>query len=271
MILTRHATSAGPRWAADDRFLPPSFTLTLLLQLPAAQIAAFLSSVVTDEDARGPLLAPIDADQEVWAAGVTYLRSREARQAESASADVYQRVYEADRPELFFKAAGWRVQGPGAPIRIRRDSAWNVPEPEATVVVNSRGNIIGYAAGNDVSSRDIEGANPLYLPQAKVYNGSCALGSGVVLASEAELANLPISLGISRGGSSVFSGETDTSRMRRNPPELARYLCAELDFPAGVFLMTGTGIVPPESFSLQVGDVVRIVVGDQVLENPVTS
>src|SRR5262249_42248477 len=151
--------------------------------------------------ASGKLLAPVESEQEVWAAGVTYLRSREAREAESTVKDVYARVYEATRPELFFKASGWRVTGHQAPIRVRDDSAWNVPEPELTLVVNARGEIAGYCVGNDVSSRDIEGENPLYLPQAKVYEGSCAVGPGIQLVdASAGLRELTIGITVARGG-----------------------------------------------------------------------
>jgi 2-dehydro-3-deoxy-D-arabinonate dehydratase len=271
MILTRHATALGPRWAADGQYLPPGLTLSTLLQLPASALPTVLAASRGDEEAAAPHLAPIDEGQEVWAAGVTYLRSREAREQESAAADVYQMVYDAERPELFMKAPGWRVRGPGQPVRIRQDSRWNVPEPEATLVLNTRGEIVGYTAGNDVSSRDIEGANPLYLPQAKIYNGSCALGPAIMLATADQVGSLPIGLEIRRGSEVAFGGETSTSRMRRGCAELARYLCAELDFPQGTFLMTGTGIVPPEDFSLQVGDIVKVAVGGQELENPVES
>ena len=196
------------------------------------------------------MLPPIEAEHEVWAAGVTYLRSREARESESSVKDVYSRVYEAARPELFFKAAGWRVAGHRMPIRIRDDSRWNVPEPELTLVINAHGEIVGFCAGNDVSSRDIEGENPLYLPQAKVYNGSCALGPGIVLAEADDLRDLAIRLEVIRAGRSIFTGDTRTAQMKRPFEELVAYLCQELDFPRGVFLMTGTGIVPPQDFSL---------------------
>ncbi len=271
MFLTLHQTAAGPRWAADGCFLPRQTTLSLLLELPAARLAQAIAALATDEPAAGPPLAPIEPDQEVWASGVTYLRSRDARKAESATGDIYERVYEAPRPELFFKAAGWRVVGPAAAIRVRPDSRWNVPEPELTLVINRRGEIVGYTAGNDVSSRDIEGENPLYLPQAKVYNGSCALGPGVLLASADELADVPIGLQIVRSGQVVFAGETRTSRMKRSFVELAAFLYKELDFPRGAFLMTGTGIVPEESFSLAPGDRVRVEVGGLVLENEVAA
>ena len=270
MLLTRHSVSSGPRWAADGRFLPQAFTLGFLLEFPADRFSGVLKSITTAEAAAGPLLPPIEPGQEVWASGVTYLRSRDARKAESASGDVYQKVYEAERPELFFKAAGWRVVGPGQPIRVRADSGWNVPEPELTLVMNSRGEIVGYTAGNDVSSRDIEGANPLYLPQAKVYNGSCALGPAIVLATPGDLRDVRIGLSIARGGQIVFQGETRTSRMKRNFPELAAYLYKELAFPVGAFLMTGTGIVPQESFSLMAGDTVTVEVGELALTNDTT-
>jgi 2-dehydro-3-deoxy-D-arabinonate dehydratase len=269
MQLTRCLTPAGPAWALDGRRLPADLTLSALLTLRAADLFRLLEALPRGDLADAPLLAPIDPAQEVWAAGVTYLRSRAAREQESQAADVYARVYVAERPELFFKAAGWRVVGPDAPIRVRGDSHWNVPEPEMTLVINRHGEIVGYCAGNDVSSRDIEGANPLYLPQAKVYDGSCALGPGIVLTGAEVLRDLPVGLMITRGGMQAFSGDTRTSQMARKPEELVAYLTAELAFPHGVFLMTGTGIVPPESFSLQSGDLVSVSVGALTLENPV--
>ena len=269
MDLTRHATPTGPRWAIDGFWLPADLTLSQLLATPAAELLPTLTAQRTDEPVVGPLLPPIEPMQEVWASGVTYLRSRDARKAESQVADVYERVYTAERPELFFKAAGWRVVGPGQPIRVRADSTWNVPEPELTLVANRHGEIIGYTAGNDVSSRDIEGANPLYLPQAKVYNASCALGPSIRLAAAAEQTDLPIRLEVWRGDTARFSGETRTSQIRRSLDELVSFLQRELDFPHGVFLMTGTGIVPPDDTSLQPGDTVRLAVGDLWLENPV--
>ena len=203
------------------------------------------------------LLAPVEPTQEVWAAGVTYLRSRDAREEESAVKDVYTRVYEAKRPELFFKAIGWRVAGSGAPIRVRDDSKWNVPEPELALVINSAGEIVGYTVGNDVSSRDIEGENPLYLPQAKVYNGSCAVGPGSTSATRRSSRTWRSRWTSQRGGQSVFKGETRTSQIKRPLEELAGYLFMELDFPSGAFLSTGTGIVPGQDFSLTHGDVVQ--------------
>lgn len=221
------------------------------------------------------LLPPIDDTQEVWAAGVTYERSRTARMEESEAAgtsDVYDRVYRAERPELFFKANGWRAAGPGGLVRVRRDSAWNVPEPEMTLVIAASGRIVGVTVGNDVSSRDIEGENPLYLPQAKVYDGACALGPRIRLLRDGEwnLADRSIALRIERSSATVFSGETSTARMQRTPEYLAGWLTRELRFPAGAFLMTGTGIVPPDGFTLAPGDVVSITIdGIGTLENQV--
>jgi 2-dehydro-3-deoxy-D-arabinonate dehydratase len=269
MRLTRHSTAHGARWARDGEFLAEGFRLGVLLELAPPFMSPFLDSIATREAAVGPLLPPIEDDQEVWASGVTYKRSREARTQESTVKDVYERVYEASRPELFFKAVGRRVVGHGMQIRIRRDSKWNVPEPELTLVLNRSLDIVGYTAGDDVSSRDIEGENPLYLPQAKVYDGSCALGPAIHICTENALRDVPIRLTILRGGQSAFEGETRSSAMKRPLDELASYLGRELSFPQGAFLMTGTGIVPPDGFSLVPGDVVRIEVFDAVLENDV--
>ncbi len=272
MFLARHLGPAGARWAVDGMFLPSGVTLWTLLELPRANLAAALGAAVTGEAAFGPRGAPLDGDHEVWASGVTYLRSREAREAESTVKDVYARVYEAARPELFWKSIGWRVAGDGAAIRIRGDSRWNVPEPELTLVVNARGEIVGYTAGNDVSSRDIEGENPLYLPQAKVYDGSCALGPGIELvADDGALRDVPIELVVARAGETIFAGETRTARMKRGPGELIGFLRKELGFPRGVFLMTGTGIIPPPEFSLRAGDSVRVTVGALTINNVVAA
>ena len=267
MYLTRHETRGGARWALDGQLLPPSFRLDLLLQLPKAATADFLRALPKWEPAAGKLLAPLEPTQEVWAAGVTYLRSRDAREEESAVKDVYTRVYEAKRPELFFKANGWRVAGHDTPIRVRADSAWNVPEPELALVINSAGEIVGHTICNDVSSRDIEGDNPLYLPQAKVYNGSCAVGPGIQIGDTDKLKELSIAMEIDRAGRTVFTGETRTSQIKRSLDELAEYLFMELEFPQGAFLSTGTGIVPGQDFSLGPGDVVSITVGDMTLTN----
>jgi 2-dehydro-3-deoxy-D-arabinonate dehydratase len=218
------------------------------------------------------ILAPV-ANQEVWAAGVTYYRSRNARMEESKDAgagNFYDRVYSAERPELFFKATGPRVIGPNHPVRIRSDAKWSVPEPELTLLINPAGAIVGYTIGNDMSSRDIEGENPLYLPQAKVYDGSCALGPGILLSSEPLAKSTAIHLEIERKGQIVFAGDTTLAELRRDPKQLVDYLLRDNTFPYGVFLMTGTGIVPGEDFTLCSGDVIRISI-DRIglLENPV--
>jgi 2-dehydro-3-deoxy-D-arabinonate dehydratase len=217
------------------------------------------------------ILAPV-GDQEVWAAGVTYYRSRKARMEESKDAgggDFYDKVYRADRPELFFKSAGWRVVGPGKAVRIRSDAKWSVPEPELTLVINDAGSIAGYTIGNDMSSRDIEGENPLYLPQAKVYDGSCAVGPCVLLSSQPLNKNI-IRLEILRGAKEVYSGSTSLSELKRDPQQLIEYLFRDHSFPRGVLLMTGTGIVPADDFTLQQGDVIRIRIDEiGVLENHV--
>ncbi len=208
------------------------------------------------------ILAPIGT-QEVWAAGVTYFRSRTARMEESKDAgggSFYDRVYLADRPELFFKATPQRVAGHQQPVRIRQDSNWNVPEPELTLAINSAGKIIGYTIGNDMSSRDIEGENPLYLPQAKVYAQSCGLGPGVLLTDALLPETTAIRLEIVRAGDSVFSGATALSSMKRKPAELVEYLFRDNTFPQGCFLLTGTGIVPPDEFTLAHGDEISITI-----------
>jgi 2-dehydro-3-deoxy-D-arabinonate dehydratase len=228
-------------------------------------LAAFLEAQVRGLGARPPVeessvLAPI-AEQEVWAAGVTYYRSRTARMEESQAAgggDFYDRVYHAARPELFFKATPHRVVGPGAAVHIRADSGWNVPEPELSLLLTPSGKLTGYTIGNDMSSRDIEGENPLYLPQAKVYDRCCALGPCILVSSEPLAAETTIRLEIRRRGEVVFTDETALSQMKRPPLELAGYLFRENKFPNGCFLLTGTGIVPPDDFTLNVGDEIRI-------------
>jgi len=218
----------------------------------------------------GSILAPV-VSQEVWAAGVTYYRSRNARMEESkvsGGGDFYERVYEAARPELFFKATGRRVVGPGTGVSIRTDAKWSVPEPELTLVVNPTGTIIGYTVGNDMSSRDIEGENPLYLPQAKVYDRSCALGPCVRLATEPLSRKEGISMKILRGGAEVFTGKTSLTELKRDPKELVEYLFRDNSFPQGVCLMTGTGIVPNDEFTLNAGDRIQISIeGIGTLEN----
>ncbi|MDP7643782.1 MAG: fumarylacetoacetate hydrolase family protein [Anaerolineales bacterium] len=207
---------------------------------------------------RPHLLAPLD-EQEVWACGVTYVRSRDAREEESKQIGIYEKVYEADRPEIFFKATPHRVVGDGDAIAVRSDAGWSVPEPELTVVLTPTLDVVGYTAGNDVSSRDIEGENPLYLPQAKIYVRSCSIGPAITLAPYFESeAVAVIEMTIRREEQVVFHGATDTLRMKRSVTELIEYLGRDNTFPRGVFLMTGTGIVPPDDFNLQNGDLVQI-------------
>lgn len=217
------------------------------------------------------LLAPVER-QEVWAAGVTYLRSKKARMDESEfSATAYDRVYDAERPELFFKSPPEKVVPSGGPVGIRRDARWSVPEPELALVLNSRGSIVGYTIGNDMSSRDIEGENLLYLPQAKIYRGSCALGPCIRLgASESTAREWKIRMKIIRHDQAVFSGETSVDQVKRRFDELAQFLFRSQSFPHGAVLLTGTGVVPPDTFTLQEEDVVEIeVTGIGLLRNPV--
>ncbi len=241
-----------------------------------ADIQTLVRAAIESQPARqfdpATILAPI-ANQEVWAAGVTYYRSRNARMEESKDTggrNFYDRVYSAERPELFFKATGPRVVGPHGPVRIRSDAKWSVPEPELTLLINPAAQIVGYTIGNDMSSRDIEGENPLYLPQAKVYDGSCALGPCIVLSRDPLPKNTAIRLEIIREAQTVYAGETTLAGLKRDAKELVGYLFRENTFPNGVFLMTGTGIVPGDDFTLANGDVIRISI-DHIgtLENTV--
>ncbi len=220
------------------------------------------------------VLAPVPGDTEIWAAGVTYLRSKSARMEESEKAGgdlFYDLVYEADRPELFFKSMGYRAVGHGGEIRVREDSSWDVPEPELTLAVNAGGEIFGFTIGNDVSSRSIEGENPLYLPQAKVYNGSCAVGPCLLLGRGALKEDAFIKLKITRGGEVMFDDATDLTQLKRGLEELVEALYREIDFPKGAMLMTGTGVVPGTDFTLRSGDVVEIEIeGIGTLENVVS-
>lgn len=254
---TRGSYTLLPGLAWDDvlsRDNPDTFLRSKLKQGEALGEVADVSKL--------GLLAPIGS-QEVWAAGVTYFRSRDARMEESKAAgggSFYDRVYSADRPELFFKAMAHRVATPGGTVRIRSDSKWNVPEPELTLVINPRGKIIGYTIGNDMSSRDIEGENPLYLPQAKVYDLSCGLGPGVLLATKAPAKDTPIELVIRRGDAVAFQGSTTLAQLKRTPEELAGWLYRENTFPAGAYLLTGTGIIPGSDFTLAHGDAIAITI-----------
>ena len=234
--------------------------------------AEVLTTQPTDHLLHAPRLAPI-GNQEVWASGVTYYSSRRARIAESKDAgggDFYDRVYTAERPELFFKAVAHKVAGPDSPVKIRRDATWSVPEPELTLLINPRAEIIGYTVGNDMSSRDIEGANPLYLPQAKVYDRSCALGPGILIRKESMPTTTEIKLDILRSDQLAFSGTTTLAELKRNPATLVEYLFRDHSFRYGCFLLTGTGIVPPDSFTLRSEDEIRITIeGIGTLKNTV--
>jgi 2-dehydro-3-deoxy-D-arabinonate dehydratase len=262
-----YKTTRGPVIAVDGRHYLSSITDWDAL-FNHEDLAAALAEMAQHAPALDGLdlaaetLAPIGR-QEVWAAGVTYLRSRSARIEESKSAgggDFYDRVYSAARPELFFKATAHRVAGPGQGLRIRRDSAWNVPEPELALAVNARGAIIGCTIGNDMSSRDIEGENPLYLPQAKVYAQCCGLGPALYVSPAPLDPATEIRIAIARGGRPVFEGHTQLSSMKRTGAELVEYLFRDNAFPDGCFLLTGTGIVPPDDFTLHAGDEVRIAI-----------
>ncbi len=250
-------------------------TIEAALQLGAADLVAVAKAARNTPSAAISLdaielLPPIDT-QEVWASGVTYSRSRDARMEESTQKDVYDLVYEAERPELFMKATASRVSGSGGTVAIRGDSTWDVPEPELVLVLNGRREIVGYTVGNDVSSRSIEGENPLYLPQAKVYSGCAGLGPWIALTSEITDPNdLAIRLIIDRAGTVNFEDGTSTSQIHRTFDDLTSYLFRHNQFPQGVFLMTGTGIIPPAEFTLEDGDIVRITIdGIGTLHNPV--
>jgi 2-dehydro-3-deoxy-D-arabinonate dehydratase len=255
-------------------YFQPNSELHDLLRLRTDELRMQIENIIQPRAANnlpGLLLAPIDGETEVWAAGVTYKQSEQARMEESGTPDIYTKVYAAKRPELFFKATPRRVSGPDAPIVVRTDSTWDVPEPELVLVVNAHAEIIGYTIGNDVSSRSIEGENPLYLPQAKIYAGCCGLGPGITPAWEvSDPYNLTIHLAIERNGQVYWEGETSTRELKRRFEELVTFLFLENDFPDGVFLYTGTALVPERQFTLEPGDVVQIDV-DQLgtLRNPV--
>jgi 2-dehydro-3-deoxy-D-arabinonate dehydratase len=281
VLLARVGLPSGPAWGvlAEDRVEIVGTDagtnggfLASLLQLPrpaqtllhrrigasALKASEVMAAPVTG--AAPHLLPPLDL-QEVWAAGVTYERSRVARMEETAGAETfYDKVYTAERPELFFKGAASRVSGHNGPIRIRRDASWNVPEPEIAVLVSAHGEIVGYTIGNDVSSRDIEGENPLYLPQAKIYTQSCALGPVVWLTDEDTGPVFDIAITIQRHGSTVYEGKISTRQMRRSFADLADWLVRDNVFPSGAYLLTGTGLVPEAGFSLAPEDRVSITV-----------
>ena len=266
-LLTRFESALfvarGERWARIG------LSLDALLARPLAEIRRLVADAEPLDRPEGMPLAPIES-QEVWAAGVTYQRSLTARAEEAVSADPYERVYTAERPELFFKATARRVRASGEAVNIRSDSSWDVPEPELAVVCNSGLEVVGYTIGNDVSSRSIEGENPLYLPQAKVYDGCCALGPAIAPAWDYDPTDRQITLEVRRDGAVLFAGETSTAAMRRSIAELVSYLGRDQTFPVGCVLLTGTGIVPPADISLRDGDVVTIRIdGLGELVNPV--
>lgn len=261
-----YRTQQGPRIVSDNTTYRIEDTSWDGL-ITREDLYAFCRSIVqrgapAEDLASASILAPIE-NQEVWAAGVTYYRSRSARIEESKDAgggDFYDRVYSATRPELFFKATGRRVVGPSAKVRIRSDAKWSVPEPELTLLISPAGTILGYTIGNDMSSRDIEGENPLYLPQAKLYDGSCALGPCIYLTPQPLPATTAIAIEILRNGQPAFSGSTALTELKRDPQTLVSYLFRDNSFPQGCFLMTGTGVVPPDSFTLASGDRIRIII-----------
>jgi 2-dehydro-3-deoxy-D-arabinonate dehydratase len=260
----------GPAHSGPQELLASSAAIDTLIGTPGA-LACELRRPAAGPVPRGArVVAPIGG-QEIWAAGVTYTRSRDARILESGTPDPYERVYTAERPELFFKAAPGRVRGPGEPVGIRADSRWDVPEPELAVAADRNGHIVGYLNGNDMSSRSIEGENPLYLPQAKVYTGSCAVGPCLVTPDEMPgLDSLSISLRVVRDGADAVSDTVKVSGLRRQPDDLVRWLFRALDFPVGVVLLTGTAIVPSPDFTLRAGDeVVIATTGLGELRNPV--
>jgi 2-dehydro-3-deoxy-D-arabinonate dehydratase len=266
-------------WVRDDSSLldlTPAGILKLQPLLESAYPASLLNQLARADLPRIALsevrlCAPVE-NQEVWAAGVTYLRSKTARMEESQfSATAYDRVYDAERPELFFKSVAEKAVGSGEPVGIRRDSSWSVPEPELALVLNSQGRVVGYTVGNDMSSRDIEGQNLLYLPQAKIYRGSCALGPWIELGTSEQVARQwSIRLQIQREAQCVFAGETSVGQIKRRFDELAEFLFRSQNFPHGAVLLTGTGVVPPDSFTLRENDIIRIEIsGIGVLENKV--
>jgi 2-dehydro-3-deoxy-D-arabinonate dehydratase len=274
--IIRYAGPAGAGVAAADgaaiRPLPAG-SLAELLALPGDELREVIGRPGEALQASAPvrLLPPVDGLTEVWASGVTYERSSAARQEESQVADVYARVYAAGRPELFLKSQAWRVCGHGEPIGIRPDSVISVPEPELALVCNSGAEVVGVTICNDVSSRSIEGENPLYLPQAKIYAGACAIGPGIVPAWELpDIGSLAITASVLRGPATVWHGETSTAKLHRGLDELVEYLFRHTSFPHGVVLSTGTGLVPELDFTLMPGDEVRIgIAGVGTLANVV--
>jgi 2-dehydro-3-deoxy-D-arabinonate dehydratase len=258
MSLSRLRNGNESRWAvrADGEWRELGVTLADLLAQPLDQARAVVEAA-TRVIPGGDPLPPVD-QQEVWAAGVTYLRSRDGRKEESGHGSLYDDVYDSDRPELFLKSSPWRVVGDGDAVGIRADSGWDVPEAEIGLVLNAAGEIFGYTLGNDMSSRSIEGDNPLYLPQAKIYDRSCALGPAIVPSWDIAPGPFEVGLRILREGKEVYAGTTSTSSMARSFEDLAGWLFRALSFPAGAVLLTGTGVVPDAGFTTQPGDTIEI-------------
>ena len=260
LVRVAHAGGVHVALWSDGRLNRIQVGLDELLRLTRAEIRAALATTVGGLDLDTcELMAPVES-QEVWACGVTYWRSRDARMEESSAEDVYARVYEAERPELFFKSAGWRVVGHGGGAGVRPDSTWSVPEPELAVLSNSRGEVVAYACANDMSSRSIEGENPLYLPQAKVYDRSCSIGPAAVPAWEVDPSEARITMQVSRDGGIVFDGVASISDMVRDPADLVAVLHAAYPLPVGAWLLTGTSLVPPPPYTAEPGDVVSIAI-----------
>jgi 2-dehydro-3-deoxy-D-arabinonate dehydratase len=265
--LARVRTADGDRhlclWRDGEFWDLHPLSFDALLRLPLAEMRSLLELDPHPRQRTNPadveLAAPAES-QEVWAAGVTYLRSREARLEETSQKTFYEHVYESDRPELFFKAAGWRVVPHGGEVGVREDSTWDVPEPELAVLSNSRAEVVAYACGNDMSSRSIEGENPLFLPQAKIYDRSCAIGPAAVLAWDVDVSRAKMRMTIEREGGSVFDGTATVADMTREPSKLAAVLHSTYSLPVGAWLLTGTSLVPPEPYTATPGDLVRIAI-----------
>jgi len=264
MQIIRYRTTAGTIRIGVERDGSvaelPFASMAELLRTPLAELRTLVDAAHPTADEVGAILAPIDGRTEVWASGVTYLRSREARAEESQHERAYTLVYDAERPELFFKSPAWRVVTDGEPVGIRADSDSNVPEPELCLAINNRCEIIGYLICNDMSSRSIEGENTLYLPQAKSYAGACALSAGIRPAWEIDASNLTITMAIERDGEIAFHGDTSTSKIQRSFTDLAAFLMRAQSFPDGALLSTGAGIVPELTFTLEPGDRIDIAI-----------
>jgi 2-dehydro-3-deoxy-D-arabinonate dehydratase len=264
MPISLHHLRAGDtsRWAVcqDGKWGELDGSLADLLAVPLEQARAVVEGAARDARGDRPgeqTLPPVDR-QEVWAAGVTYLRSRDGRKEESGHGSLYDHVYDSDRPEIFFKSSPWRVVGDRDAVGIRTDSGWDVPEAEVGLVLNAAGHVFGYTLANDMSSRSIEGENPLYLPQAKIYDRSCAVGPAIVPSWAADARPFPIGLRVLRDGREAYAGTTSTSAMARSFEDLAGWLFRALSFPAGVVLLTGTGVVPDADFTVRAGDTIEI-------------